>query len=127
LQHHQRTRQDDWARPLAGVVRDRSGRTIDTRDAARRYILRLPATEQKERAWQQATKLLLDDAPAEDVTKQIELALFMSGKLKVTTEAPGMHRFRSTRRLWKRRFCGYMAGSGVGPDQGSFLSAVRLA
>jgi hypothetical protein len=57
---------------------------MNTRDDARRYILALPAARQARNAWQHATRLLLDGADAAEVTRQLELALLLDGRLHLS-------------------------------------------
>jgi hypothetical protein len=70
-----------WTDKLARPVRDKAGSTIVTRAQARDYILALPDRRQQRQSWQHATKLLLEGADAETVTKQIEYALMLDGAL----------------------------------------------
>jgi hypothetical protein len=70
-----------WTDRLSHPVRDRDGKVISTREDARRYILALPASRQIRNAWQHATRLLLDGADAAEVTRQLELALLLDGRL----------------------------------------------
>jgi len=72
-----------WSDSLARIIRDRHGTAIETRDDARAYILTLPALRQQRAVWQRAARLLMDGAPADEVTRQIETALSVDGELPI--------------------------------------------
>lgn len=76
-----RKRTPPWSQKLARVIRDRDGIELRTRGDVRAYIVALPEHHQARNAWQHAAHLLLEGASAETVTDQVELALFLAGRL----------------------------------------------
>ena len=69
---------------LPRAIRDKSGKTIRTRDDALRYVLPKLETQPGYPSWKHAAKLLIDEsASPERVTRQIECALLLDGQLDV--------------------------------------------
>jgi hypothetical protein len=76
----------DWRRKLSRSLQIREGPTLFTLADARAFILDLPAADQCRNSVQRAAEMILAAADAGDVgaaTKQLELALFTAGKLKL--------------------------------------------
>jgi len=68
---------------LPRAVRDKSGDTLRTDDDAKQYVLEKLKTRPGFKSWKRAAQLLLDKAPAETITQQIEFALLLEGDLDV--------------------------------------------
>ena len=66
---------------LAHVIRDKSGNVITTREEAKRYVLRKLEQRPNAQVWKNAAKLLIEDADAEALDKQLRFALFTEGAL----------------------------------------------
>jgi hypothetical protein len=64
----------------------KDGGTLRTIDDARDYILVLSKTRKRRAHWKRASLLLLQGAGAAAVTRQVQVALFMDGKLDATFE-----------------------------------------
>jgi hypothetical protein len=64
---------------------------------ARTYMLTLPKIRKLRAHWQHASRLLLQEAGAAALTRQVHLALFMDRTLDVSTPA-----HRSSARRWRR-------------------------
>jgi hypothetical protein len=71
--------------PLARPVHTRDGAVLTTIPEAKAYMLALPEGRALRNAWQYAARLVLEDASAEAITEQIELALLLECKLNVRT------------------------------------------
>jgi hypothetical protein len=73
-----------WSADLARPIAVRGGPTLRTLRAARDFMLAQPDRIQDRQSWQWAAKLLLaaaeNGADVEDVTKQVELALFLEAR-----------------------------------------------
>jgi hypothetical protein len=75
-----------WSATLARTVKPRDHAALRTLADARSYFLELPAGLARQQSWQQAGKLLLsaaealNDAAINDATRQLELALFVTGR-----------------------------------------------
>ena len=78
-------KQARWSAPLARPVVVKDGPTLRTLNDVRAFMLSLPEAIQLQQSWQKATELLLaasDHAGvSEALTRQIQLALFIEGKL----------------------------------------------
>jgi hypothetical protein len=78
-------KQPRWSAPLARPVVVKDGPTLRTLHDVRAFMLSLPEATQLQQSWQKAAELLLaasDHAGvSEALTRQIELALFIEGKL----------------------------------------------
>ena len=72
-----------WKTKLTRTVRDTDGNDLRSFDAARRHMTALPEREASRSQWQAAARLLLEGADAEQVTRQVELALMYAGRLDV--------------------------------------------
>jgi ABC-type taurine transport system ATPase subunit len=74
-----------WSAKLSRPVALRDGTTLKTLADVRAFILDQPEHAQDRRAWQRATKLLMAAAETgagiEAATRQVELALFVEGRL----------------------------------------------
>jgi hypothetical protein len=84
--HHRSKTVTDWRRKLSAPLQVLRGPTLRTLADARAWILELPADVQEYTAWQAAARKMLDAADGGDIdaaTKQIELALFTGGRLKL--------------------------------------------
>jgi hypothetical protein len=69
---------------LPRAIRDKSGKTMRTREDALRYVLAKLQTRPGYQSWKHAAKLLIDEsASPERVTRQIECALLLAGQLDV--------------------------------------------
>ena len=66
---------------LARAIRDKSGTVIETREEAKRYVLEMLENRPSSQAWRKAAELLVEEAPAEAIDKQLRFALFMDGAL----------------------------------------------
>jgi hypothetical protein len=79
-----------WTARLARPLKPRDHDPLRTLADARDYMLGLPASVAGYEAWQHAGKLVLAAAEApgratiEDATRQIELALFTTGRQDMT-------------------------------------------
>jgi hypothetical protein len=79
-----------WSESLARTLKPRDHAALRTLADARDYMLGLPASVAEYEAWQHAGKLLLAAAEApgratiDDATRQIELALFTTGRQDMT-------------------------------------------
>jgi hypothetical protein len=79
-----------WTDSLARTIKPNHHAALHTLADARDYMLALPAPVADHQAWQYAGKLLLAAAEApgraaiEDMTRQIELALFTTGRQDMT-------------------------------------------
>jgi hypothetical protein len=65
------------AEPLPTI----DGGVLRTINDAQRYMLALPERRAISAAWQRAAYLILNRAPAEAITRQLSLALFMDAAL----------------------------------------------
>lgn len=75
----------NWTRKLKPPVETRSGETLRTLEDARAYVLSLPRKVQDRTEWQHVAKLMMEAAEGgslEAVTRQVVLALLLSGKWK---------------------------------------------
>lgn len=71
-------------RKLARVIKDNNGKTLQSHDEAKRYVLAKLCTRKGYPSWERAAELLLDKgATAEQVTRQIEFALLHDAALDV--------------------------------------------
>jgi hypothetical protein len=59
----------------------KDGGTLRTIAEARDYMLALPDHRELRQSWQHAAELMLEQADVADVSRQIELALFLDHKL----------------------------------------------
>ena len=75
----------------------KDGGTLRTVADARSYILALSKTRELRAHWQHACRLLLQEAGAAALTRQVQLALFMDGKLDA-----GTFEHMSSARRWRR-------------------------
>lgn len=75
---------DRWSRKLTRTITDRAGTKLHTFREARDYILDLPEGRQSYPSWQHAAHLLMESDDATAITDQIERALFLDAKLKLT-------------------------------------------
>jgi hypothetical protein len=64
---------------------------------ARAYMLALPKKRERRAHWQYACRLLLQQAGAAALTRQVQVALFMDGKLDA-----GPFEHMSSARRWRR-------------------------
>jgi hypothetical protein len=64
---------------------------------ARAYMVALPKNREKRTHWQHASRLLLQEAGAPVLTRQVHVALFMDGKLDA-----GPFEHMSSARRWRR-------------------------
>jgi hypothetical protein len=64
---------------------------------ARTYMLALSKTRKLRVHWQHASRLLLEEAGAAALTRQVQVAVFMDGKLD-----DGAFRNMSSARRWRR-------------------------
>jgi hypothetical protein len=72
-----------WSARLSRPIAVRGGPTLRTLGDARDFMLHQPDPIQLRQSWQRAAGLLLaaaDGADVDDVTKQIELALFLEAR-----------------------------------------------
>jgi hypothetical protein len=71
------------ARPakLSRAIRDKRGTEISTREEAKRYVLGKLRKRPNSQSWDKAAELLLEDASAEAIDKQLRLALLLEGDL----------------------------------------------
>jgi hypothetical protein len=63
----------------------KDGGVLRTIGDARAYMLALPKNREQRAHWQHACRLLLQQAGAAVLTRQVHLALFMDGKLDAGT------------------------------------------
>jgi hypothetical protein len=75
----------------------KDGGVLRTIGDARAYMVALPKTRWLRSHWQRATQLILNEAGAAAVSKQVHLALFTDGKLDVDA----VEQLSSARR-WRR-------------------------
>jgi hypothetical protein len=75
----------------------KDGGVLRTVGDAHAYILALPKTRERCAHWQHAWRLLLRQASAAALTRQVHLALFMDGKLNA-----GAFEHMSSARRWRR-------------------------
>jgi hypothetical protein len=79
------TKTQGWSAGLTRSVALKDGSTLRTLADARAFILREPQQIQERQTWQQAAQLLMEGAEdgrgIEVATKQVELALFLEGRL----------------------------------------------
>jgi hypothetical protein len=79
-----------WTAALVHSLKPRDHDPLRTLADAREYMLGLPTSVAGYEAWQHAGKLLLAAAEnptksaVDDATKQIEMALFMTGRQEMT-------------------------------------------
>jgi hypothetical protein len=79
-----------WTDSLARTLKPRDHDPLRTLADVRAYVLDLPSRLAAHQAWQHAGELLLaaaenpTRAAIEDATRQIELALFVTGLLELT-------------------------------------------
>jgi hypothetical protein len=79
-----------WSTSLARTLKPSHHAALHTLADARAYVLELPERVASHQAWQHAGQLLLAAAEAptkaaiEDATRQIELALFTTGRQDIT-------------------------------------------
>jgi hypothetical protein len=59
----------------------KDGGVLRTIGGAHAYMLALPKNRQRQAHWQHAWRLLLQEAGAAALTRQVQVALFMDGKL----------------------------------------------
>ena len=69
------------AKKLTEALPTTDGGVLRTIGDAVRYMTALPKHREQKNAWQYACTLILARAPAEQVTRQLSLALFMDAKL----------------------------------------------
>jgi hypothetical protein len=77
------------SKKLTPPLRTKDGTMLRTVLDARTYMLALPEARQLRAQWQQAAKLLLEEADVTALSKQVELALFYDGKLDVSFSTSG--------------------------------------
>jgi hypothetical protein len=75
----------------------KDGGVLRTIGDARAYMLALPKNREQRAHWQHACRLLLQQAGAAVLTRQVHLALFMDGKLDA-----GTFEHMSSARRWGR-------------------------
>jgi hypothetical protein len=75
----------------------KDGGVLRTIGDARAYMLALPKNREQRAHWQRACRLLLQQAGAAVLTRQVHLALFMDGKLDA-----GTFEHMSSARRWGR-------------------------
>jgi hypothetical protein len=75
----------------------KDGGVLRTIGDARAYMLALPKKREQRAHWQHASRLLLQEAGAPALTRQVHLALFMDGKLDA-----GAFEHMSSARRWRR-------------------------
>src|SRR6266699_1298099 len=75
----------------------KDGGVLRTIGDARAYIVALPKNRERRAHWQQACRLLLQEAGAAVLTRQVQVALFMDGKLDA-----GAFEHMSSARRWRR-------------------------
>jgi hypothetical protein len=71
---------------LARAIRDKSGTVIETREEAKRYVLEMLENRPSSQAWRKTAELLVEEATAEVIEKQLRFALFMDGALDLTEQ-----------------------------------------
>jgi hypothetical protein len=76
----------------------KDGGVIRTIGDAQAYIAALSKTRQLRVHWQHASRLLLQEARAAVLARQVQVALFMDGKLE-----DGAFRHMSSERRWRRQ------------------------
>jgi hypothetical protein len=75
----------------------KDGGVLRTIGDARAYMLALPKKCEQRAHWQHACRLLLQQASAAALTRQVQVALFMDGKLDA-----GAFEHMSSARRWRR-------------------------
>ena len=75
----------------------KDGGVLRTIGDARAYMLALPKKREQRAHWQHAHRLLLQQASAAALTRQVQVALFMDGKLDA-----GAFEHMSSARRWRR-------------------------
>jgi hypothetical protein len=70
-------------RKLSRPLPTKDGGTLRTVAEARAYIVALPDHRELRRYWQHAARLILEQADIGDVSRQVELALFLDYKLNL--------------------------------------------
>jgi hypothetical protein len=75
----------------------KDGGVLRTIDDARAYMVALPKKRELRAHWQHACRLLLQEAGAAALTRQVHVALFMDGKLDA-----GAFEHMSSARRWRR-------------------------
>jgi hypothetical protein len=77
-------RKPRWSAPLARLITVKDGPTLRTLRGARDFMLAQPDRIQERRSWQRAAELLIaaaeNGAAVDEVTKQVELALFLEAR-----------------------------------------------
>lgn len=68
---------------LPYAIRDKAGDTLRSHDDARLYVLDKLRMRRGYKSWERAAQLLLDKAPLDIITSQIEFALLLDGQLDV--------------------------------------------
>jgi hypothetical protein len=76
----------------------KDGGVLRTVEDARAYILTLPKTRRSRAHWKRASLLLLEEVGAAALTRQIQVALVMDGKLDPYVRALGGGRTHTSRR-----------------------------
>jgi hypothetical protein len=75
----------------------KDGGVLRTIDDARAYMMALPKKHEQRAHWQHAYRLLLQQASPAALTRQVQVALFMDGKLDA-----GAFEHMSSARRWRR-------------------------
>jgi hypothetical protein len=75
----------------------KDGGVLRTIGDAHAYMLALPKNRQRQVHWQHAWRLLLQEAGAAALTRQVQVALFMDGKLDA-----GAFKHMTSARRWRR-------------------------
>jgi hypothetical protein len=74
----------DDSMKLPRAIRDKTSKTLRTREDALRYVLDKMQTRPGGESWKHAARLLIDkEASPESITRQIECALLLDGQLDV--------------------------------------------
>jgi hypothetical protein len=71
------------AQKLSEALPTTDGGVLRTIGDAISYMTALPKERELQKTWQAACRLILDRAPAEAITRQLSLALFMDAKLDI--------------------------------------------
>jgi hypothetical protein len=90
------------AKPLTPYpLPTKDGGVLRTIGDVRAYMLALPKTRELRPHWQQASRLFLDEAGVAKVTQQVQLALFLDGRLdaKAFKSISGARRWRDAHKL----------------------------
>lgn len=66
---------------LTRTIKDRSGKTLRTREDATHYVIAQLKVKPRYRSWIRAGEMIRDNEPVDALTGQIEFALFHQGAI----------------------------------------------